>query len=75
MFLPTKISHWKLELSTIATLYIAIGTSANQSVVFVLEEFDQFAHHKNQSLLYNLLDISQSAHNPIAVVGLTCRLV
>ena len=51
------------------------GTSSNQSVVFVLDEFDQFTRHKNQSLLYNLLDISQSAHNPIAVVGLTCRLV
>jgi origin recognition complex subunit 4 len=50
------------------------GSHCNQSVVFVLDEFDQFAHHKNQSLLYNLLDTSQSAHNPIAVIGLTCRL-
>jgi origin recognition complex subunit 4 len=51
------------------------GSGANQSVIFVLDEFDLFASHKNQSLLYNLLDISQSSHNPIAVVGLTCRLV
>jgi origin recognition complex subunit 4 len=50
------------------------GSGANQSVIFVLDEFDLFASHKNQSLLYNLLDISQSSHNPIAVVGLTCRL-
>jgi len=44
-------------------------------VVFVLDEFDLFAHHKNQTLLYNLLDVSQSAQTPVAVVGLTCRLV
>ncbi|XP_058404901.1 origin recognition complex subunit 4 isoform X4 [Diceros bicornis minor] len=43
-------------------------------VIFVLDEFDLFAHHKNQTLLYNLFDISQSAQTPIAVIGLTCRL-
>ena len=41
----------------------------------MLDEFDLFAQHKNQTLLYNLLDTSQSAYNPIAVVGLTCRQV
>ena len=34
-----------------------------------------FAHHKNQTLLYNLFDIAQSAQAPICVVGVTCRLV
>ncbi|XP_061664028.1 origin recognition complex subunit 4 [Syngnathoides biaculeatus] len=43
-------------------------------VLFILDEFDLFAHHKNQTLLYNLLDVSQSAQAPVAVVGLTCRL-
>ncbi|XP_023478326.2 origin recognition complex subunit 4 isoform X4 [Equus caballus] len=43
-------------------------------VIFILDEFDLFAHHKNQTLLYNLFDISQSAQTPVAVVGLTCRL-
>ncbi|XP_029461285.1 origin recognition complex subunit 4 isoform X2 [Rhinatrema bivittatum] len=43
-------------------------------VVFILDEFDLFAHHKNQALLYNLFDISQSAQTPIAVIGLSCRL-
>lgn len=51
------------------------GSRANQSIVFVLDEFDLFAQHKNQTLLYNLLDVSQSAKTPIAVIGLTCRLV
>ncbi|KAL8183286.1 UNVERIFIED_CONTAM: origin recognition complex subunit 4, partial [Gekko kuhli] len=43
-------------------------------VLFVLEEFDLFVYHKNQTLLYNLFDVSQSAQTPIAVIGLTCRL-
>uniref|UniRef100_A0A8C1KL81 Origin recognition complex subunit 4 n=1 Tax=Cyprinus carpio TaxID=7962 RepID=A0A8C1KL81_CYPCA len=48
--------------------------SSSRPVVFVLDEFDLFAHHKNQTLLYNLLDVSQSAQTPVAVLGLTCRL-
>ncbi|XP_077452137.1 origin recognition complex subunit 4 [Stigmatopora argus] len=48
--------------------------STTRPVLFVLDEFDLFAHHKNQTLLYNLLDVSQSAQAPVAVVGLSCRL-
>ncbi|TMS11553.1 Origin recognition complex subunit 4 [Larimichthys crocea] len=48
--------------------------SSSRPVLFVLDEFDLFAHHKNQTLLYNLFDVSQSAQAPIAVVGITCRL-
>ncbi|XP_020367435.1 origin recognition complex subunit 4 isoform X1 [Rhincodon typus] len=48
--------------------------SNSRPVLFVLDEFDLFAHHKNQTLLYNLLDVAQSAQTPVAVVGLTCRL-
>ncbi|KAM6945530.1 origin recognition complex subunit 4 isoform 2-T2 [Aplochiton taeniatus] len=48
--------------------------SNSRPVLFILDEFDLFAHHRNQTLLYNLLDVSQSAQTPIAVVGLTCRL-
>uniref|UniRef100_H0VCN7 Origin recognition complex subunit 4 n=1 Tax=Cavia porcellus TaxID=10141 RepID=H0VCN7_CAVPO len=48
--------------------------SSSCPVIFILDEFDLFAHHKNQTLLYNLFDISQSAQTPIAVIGLTCRL-
>ncbi|KAG9477593.1 hypothetical protein GDO78_002795 [Eleutherodactylus coqui] len=43
-------------------------------VIFLLDEFDLFAHHKNQTLLYNLFDVAQSAQAPVAVIGLTCRL-
>uniref|UniRef100_A0AAQ6AAE9 Origin recognition complex subunit 4 n=1 Tax=Amphiprion ocellaris TaxID=80972 RepID=A0AAQ6AAE9_AMPOC len=48
--------------------------SSSRPVLFVLDEFDLFAHHKNQTLLYNLFDVSQSAQTPVAVVGVTCRL-
>lgn len=55
--------------------FTAGDRSSSRPVLFVLDEFDLFAHHKNQTLLYNLFDVSQSAQAPIAVVGLTCRLV
>ncbi|KAM9328108.1 origin recognition complex subunit 4 isoform 1-T2 [Pholidichthys leucotaenia] len=48
--------------------------TTSRPVLFVLDEFDLFTLHKNQTLLYNLLDVSQSAQAPVAVVGLTCRL-
>lgn len=40
-----------------------------KSVIFILEEFDLFCAHHNQTLLYNLFDISQSAQTPICVLG------
>ena len=45
------------------------------SVIIILEEFDLFAQHKNQSLIYNLLDVSRNKETPLAVIGVTCRLV
>lgn len=46
----------------------------SQSVVFVIDEFDMFASHPRQTLLYNLFDIAQSRKAPIAVLGCTTRL-
>ncbi|KAJ8953034.1 hypothetical protein NQ314_007408 [Rhamnusium bicolor] len=46
----------------------------SKSVVIILEEFDLFCAHHNQTLLYNLFDISQSAQAPICILGITCRL-
>jgi origin recognition complex subunit 4 len=40
----------------------------------VLEEFDTYCNHKNQSLLYNLFDIAQSRAVPICVIGVTCQI-
>ncbi|KAL8904058.1 MAG: hypothetical protein Q9207_003519 [Kuettlingeria erythrocarpa] len=44
-----------------------------RSVVFIIDEFDLFASHPRQTLLYNLFDIAQSRNAPIAVLGLTTR--
>lgn len=48
--------------------------NVSKSVIFVLDEFDLFCFHHNQTLLYNLFDVSQSAQTPICVLGVTCRL-
>jgi origin recognition complex subunit 4 len=45
-----------------------------KSVIFVMDEFDRFASHPRQTLLYNLLDIAQSRKAPIAVLGLTTKI-
>lgn len=50
------------------------GGAQSKSVVFVLDEFDLFAQHHNQTLLYNLFDVAQSAQAPLCVIGLTTRL-
>lgn len=41
----------------------------SKSVLFILDEFDLFCSHHNQTLLYNLFDISQSAQAPICIIG------
>eukprot|EP00033_Pygsuia_biforma_P005551 GCRY01006129.1.p1 GENE.GCRY01006129.1~~GCRY01006129.1.p1 ORF type:complete len:408 (-),score=78.36 GCRY01006129.1:11-1234(-) len=46
----------------------------NKAVVFVLEHFDLFALHPNQTLLYNLLDYLQHSETKMAVVGTTTRM-
>ncbi|KAJ1333444.1 origin recognition complex subunit 4 [Microdochium nivale] len=46
----------------------------SKSVVFIIDEFDLFATHARQTLLYNLFDIAQAKKAPIAVVGLTTRI-
>ncbi|CAH8853045.1 unnamed protein product [Trichobilharzia szidati] len=46
-----------------------------KAVLIVLSEFDLFALHNKQLLLYNLFDCcQQSAESRICVIGLTCRL-
>lgn len=46
----------------------------SKSVVFVIDEFDLFATHARQTLLYNLFDIAQARKAPIAVLGVTTRV-
>ncbi|KAJ3004593.1 UNVERIFIED_CONTAM: origin recognition complex subunit 4 [Siphonaria sp. JEL0065] len=49
------------------------GSKENVPVVFVLEEFDLFALHPKQSLLYTLFDIAQMCVNPVFVIGASQR--
>lgn len=49
-------------MSTLLYMPVRLLTiSSVTSVIFVLEEFDLFCAHHNQTLLYNLFDIAQSA--------------
>ncbi|XP_048727169.1 origin recognition complex subunit 4-like isoform X2 [Ostrea edulis] len=50
------------------------GDQSSKPILFILDEFDLFTHHKNQTLLYNLFDVAQSAQAPVCVIGITCRL-
>ncbi|OQR68156.1 origin recognition complex subunit 4-like [Tropilaelaps mercedesae] len=50
------------------------GRSKAKSSIFILDDFELFTQHRNQTLLYNLFDIAQSRQAPVAVVGLCCRL-
>ena len=45
-----------------------------KSVIFVLDEFDLFASHPRQTLLYNLLDVAQARKAPVAVLGVSTRI-
>jgi origin recognition complex subunit 4 len=59
-----------LVLNTLST-----GSVNNIPIIFILDGFDLIAAHPKQILLYNLLDISQSSKAPVAIIGLTQRIV
>ena len=46
----------------------------HRSVLLVMEEFDLFASHAKQTLLYNLLDLLQRGKVQMAVIGVSSRL-
>ncbi|XP_048455526.1 origin recognition complex subunit 4 isoform X4 [Rhincodon typus] len=69
-----ELMEMKYVKENLLQVHLNGNRSNSRPVLFVLDEFDLFAHHKNQTLLYNLLDVAQSAQTPVAVVGLTCRL-
>jgi len=49
-------------------------SSSSKPIVFILEEFDSFCSHKNQTLLYNLFDVAQSRAVPICVIGISSQI-
>ena len=84
MELDDEESTSKNHADTLATLLALLSHPAElgrdqpdlltKSVIFILHEFDLFAGHPRQTLLYNLFDIAQSRKAPIAVLGLTTRI-
>ncbi|KAJ6262413.1 hypothetical protein Dda_3221 [Drechslerella dactyloides] len=52
----------------------SMAETTSISVLFLLSEFEQFAAHPRQTLLYNLFDIAQARKAPIAVVGMTSKV-
>jgi len=61
-------------LSFVLTALRSGTSSSSKSVIFILDEFQMFTNHKNQSLLYNLFDVAQSKQAPISVIGLSTNL-
>lgn len=49
-------------------------SSTSKPIVFILDEFDSFCSHKNQTLLYNLFDVAQSRAVPICVLGISSQI-
>lgn len=45
-----------------------------QRLIFIIDNFELFCAHHNQTLLYNLFDIAQLAQTPICILGMTSRL-
>lgn len=80
-----KISSYADTMATLLALLShpeeLFGPSQNpdevttaKSVVIILDEFDLFASHSRQTLLYNLFDIAQARKAPLAVIGLTTKV-
>ena len=40
------------------------GDSGSKPIIFILDHFETFCSHKNQTLLYNLFDVAQSRAVP-----------
>lgn len=58
----------------LASLRSDVTGRNSKPIVFVLEEFELFCNHKNQTLLYNLFDVAQSRAAPIIVIGISSSL-
>jgi origin recognition complex subunit 4 len=52
----------------------SVNVKTPVAVVILLDEFDRFTQVSRQTLLYNLFDMAQSSHTPLAVIGVTSRM-
>ncbi|CAK9441639.1 uncharacterized protein LODBEIA_P55070 [Lodderomyces beijingensis] len=48
--------------------------SSSTPLIFVIDEFEKFTASHRQTLLYNLLDLSQNSSIPITVIGLSTKM-
>lgn len=71
---PSEILAATIGTGAVATEGDAPAAVTSTAVVFVIDEFDLFATHARQTLLYNLFDIAQARKAPIAVLGLTTKI-
>lgn len=81
--IQNKIKYENIERTSFSATVANILTMFQQaeldshataaSVVFVLDEIDRFALHSRQTLLYTLLDLSQTSPIGVGVVGLSVR--
>lgn len=50
------------------------GDVTKMPLIFVIDEFEKFTTSTRQTLLYNLLDLSQNSDTPICVIGITTKM-
>lgn len=62
------------HLSFLLASLKAGDSTGSKPIIFILEEFDCFCSHKNQTLLYNLFDVAQSRAVPICIIGISCQI-
>ncbi|XP_015366640.1 PREDICTED: origin recognition complex subunit 4 isoform X2 [Diuraphis noxia] len=62
------------NISFLLESFRAGNKTASKSIIMVLDQFDMFCSHTNQTLLYNLFDSVQSQQNPLCIIGLTSRI-
>ena len=63
------VSFYSENLHNVLQTLKSSDREKSKPIIFVLDEFDLFCHHKNQTLLYNLFDIAQSAQ--VSVIKLS----
>lgn len=62
-------------LESLLTVLSGANDEKNRvAVIIVLDELDRFALYTRQTLLYNVLDVSQTSAIGVAVVGVTARM-
>lgn len=59
------------NLTAILETLINDSSTVDRPIVFILEEFQLFCSHRKQTLLYTLMDASQSTKVPVCVIGVT----